>query len=213
VHAVPWDRHAVHRNRQLAALATARRVVGGVDYGIVAPAFPPAEADDDSPRIVENPWLTHAERFAWVPPTPWAVLLHATSADAKLWPVFQWKKLASALAATGLATVLPWGNAAEKARADTIADRVKGTIVPPALGLHTLAGLLGHADCAIGVDTGLTHLAAALGVPTVGVYVATDPRATGVLAARAVNVGGKGEVPSVNDVLGALARARAAVGT
>jgi heptosyltransferase-1 len=210
VHRVPWGHHAVHRNRQLAALATARRTpAGDIDYGIVAPEFPPDALLDDSPPVPDNPWLTHADRYTWVPARPWAVLLHATSADAKLWPVFQWKKLAAALAGHGLATVLPWGSAAEKQRADEIAAGVKHAIVPPALGIRTLAGLLGHAVCAVGVDTGLTHLAAALGVPTVGVFVATDPRATGVLAARAVNAGGKGEVPSVNDVLGAVTRVRA----
>lgn len=57
----------------------------------------------------------------------------------------------------------------------------------------------------VGVDTGLTHLAAALGVPVVGIYGATDPRATGVYAVGPViNVGERSRFPSVDEVMGAL---------
>ena len=74
---------------------------------------------------------------------------------------------------------------------------------------YTLAGLLGRAEFCVGVDTGLTHFAAALGRPTVGVYVATNPEATGVLApGNGVNVGGIGSPPSLVDVLNALKRVR-----
>jgi heptosyltransferase-1 len=58
-----------------------------------------------------------------------------------------------------------------------------------------------------GVDTGLTHLAAALGRPTVGIYVSTDPAATGVLAGvRACNVGDGRSAPSLAAVIAALQR-------
>ena len=78
-------------------------------------------------------------------------------------------------------------------------------IVPPRLGLHTLSGLLGKARCVIGVDTGLVHLAAALGRPTVGIFVATDPAATGVYGAEhAVNVGSGKEAPPLAAVLAAI---------
>ncbi len=67
--------------------------------------------------------------------------------------------------------------------------------------------MLGHARAAIGVDTGLSHLAAALGIATVGIYTATDPGLTGLYAgARAVNLGGKGAPPAVGDVASALQR-------
>jgi heptosyltransferase-1 len=57
----------------------------------------------------------------------------------------------------------------------------------------------------IGVDTGLAHLAVALGIPTVGIYCATDPAATGLYGgARAINLGGPGTPPQVVDVLAAL---------
>jgi heptosyltransferase-1 len=55
-----------------------------------------------------------------------------------------------------------------------------------------------------GVDTGLAHLAAALGTPTIGLYCATDPTATGLYGAlRARNLGGIGRPPSVGDAIAA----------
>jgi len=65
--------------------------------------------------------------------------------------------------------------------------------------------VLGGAAGVAGVDTGLTHLAGALGVATVGIYVATDPAATGLHGcARAANVGRTQAAPSVDEALDAL---------
>jgi len=209
VHTVPWGRHAVVRNRELAAKALGYVLPSSLDYGIRAPTFPPAPEDDDSPVDLERPWLGAGERHAWVPQGPFAVLLHATSADAKLWPEHQWKKLTVHLIGEGLGVVLPWGSPAEEARAKSIATGIRAAVVPPRLGLRTLAGLLGRAELCVGVDTGLTHFAAALGRPTVGIYVATNPEATGVLAPdNGVNVGGVSSSPSLVDVLNALKRVR-----
>ena len=44
------------------------------------------------------------------------------------------------------------------------------------LDLTELASVLCHAQCYVGNDSGVTHLAAALGVPTVAVFGPTDPR-------------------------------------
>jgi heptosyltransferase I len=82
---------------------------------------------------------------------------------------------------------------------------LRAGIVPPALSLEELAGLFAGARAVVGVDTGLTHLAAALGVPTVGIYCATDPAATGIYGcSRAVNLGGIGLVPEVAQVISAV---------
>jgi heptosyltransferase-1 len=59
----------------------------------------------------------------------------------------------------------------------------------------------------VGVDTGLTHLAVALGRPTIGLYRATDPAATGLYgSSRALNLGGIGIVPSSDEVASATQR-------
>lgn len=207
VHAVPWGRHAVTRNRELAGLALGYRPEGAPDYGIAAPPFPPSEGEDDSPADTDRPWLAPADRHAWLPPDPFAVLLHATSAESKAWPDYQWKKLIGYLAGRGITSVLPWGSEAERARSEALAEGMGQARVPPRMGLHAVAGLLGRATLVTGVDTGLTHLAAALGRPTVGIYVSTDPAATGVLAgANACNVGEGRGAPAMNAVIGAIQR-------
>ena len=77
--------------------------------------------------------------------------------------------------------------------------------IAPALDFGALAGLFAGAQAVIGVDTGLSHLAAALGVPTVGIYLGTDPAATGLYGSvRACNVGATGSVPPVAEVLVAV---------
>jgi heptosyltransferase-1 len=57
----------------------------------------------------------------------------------------------------------------------------------------------------VGLDTGLTHLAAALGATTVGIYCGSDPALTGLYGAeRATNVGAPGRAPEVAEVLKSL---------
>jgi hypothetical protein len=74
--------------------------------------------------------------------------------------------------------------------------------VAPPLSLPQVAALIARASLAIGVDTGLAHLAAALRVPVIALYIATDPALTGVYGSGFVrNLGGAGAPPSVSEVL------------
>ena len=181
---VPWTLHAVERNRALAGQALGYQLPS-LNYGIrAAPA-----------------------RFSWLPAARYAVLLHATSAERKLWPGARWIEVRKHFAQRGVCCVLPWGSAVERDRCERLAAQVPGAVVPPALRLDEAAGLLVGAQAVLGVDTGLTHLAAALGVPTVGIYCATDPAATGIYGcARALNLGGISGPPAVDEVVSALER-------
>jgi heptosyltransferase-1 len=121
-----------------------------------------------------------------------------TSREDKLWPEERWIELGRELRAP---TILPWGSEAERARAGRIARPIGGT-VPPRRGLEELARLFVSAQSVVGLDTGLTHLAAALGAPTVGIYCGSDPALTGLYGApRARNVGAPGRIPEVAEVL------------
>lgn len=192
VHDVPRDRHAVDRNRALAGLALGYRPEGPPRYAL--------NADPVDVPMAALP--TNAAGFV--------VLLHATSADRKLWPEDRWRTLIAQLRLRGCGCVLVWGNPAEHARAQRLAADNDNAIVLPQLPLATLAGVLARARSVAGVDTGLTHLAAALGRPTVGIYVDTDPLATGVMAPGcAENLGGIGRPPEVSEVLAALDRTAA----
>lgn len=184
--AVRKDLHAVERNRLLAGLALGYTPSGPADYGI----RPPAQ---------ELPWLDRS--------SPYAVLLHATSRDDKLWDEGNWITLGRQLAGDGLRLVLPWGSTKERARSERLAARIPNALCPPGLNLMQAAALLGQAHAVIGVDTGLSHLAAALDIPTIGLYTASEPGLTGLHAGtRAINLGGIQRPPSVDEVLATLNR-------
>jgi heptosyltransferase I len=103
-------------------------------------------------------------------------------------------------------TMLPWGTEPERARAQRIAEKAGGTAIPRRLSVDELANLFVGAAAVVGLDTGLTHFAAALGVQTVGIYCGSDPALTGIYGApRASNVGASGRAPDVAEVLKAIA--------
>jgi heptosyltransferase-1 len=177
---VPKSMHAVERNRRLASLAAAYPMPPALDYGITPPTAPGLE-------------------------TPCAVLLTATSRDDKLWPEERWIALGRALRDRGLNCLLPSGSPSERQRADRLAAAIPGAVALPPLGLTALAGQLASARVVVGVDTGLAHLAAALGRPTVALFCASDPALTGVLATTpAINLGARGQPPEVDAVFAAV---------
>jgi heptosyltransferase-1 len=161
-----------------------------------------------APRFELNPPLLTS-----APDAPYAVFLHATSREDKLWPESHWKALLEHVTGAGLQVVLPWGDAAETARSERLAAGMSAVTVPPRRTLPELASLLSRATLVVGVDTGLTHLAAALGTPTVALFTATDPRLAGVERAGplARDLGNAGAVPAPAQVIaaaGTLLRAR-----
>jgi heptosyltransferase I len=169
--------HAVERNRQLVALALGYEIDTPLNYGVTAANVRKA-----------------AEATA--------VLLTATSRDDKLWLEDRWIALGKALSASGMTCVLPGGSEVERERAARIAAEIPQAVVLPPLGLAALAGKLAGARVVVGVDTGLVHLAAALGRPTVALYCASDPQLTGVLADTPFqNLGSRGRPPALEAVL------------
>ena len=172
--------HAVERNRRLAAAAFGYTLPDALDYGIAAPPF----AGD------------------WIPEGDLALCLTATSRDDKRWPDERWIALGRELSKRGLTPIFPAGSAVERARAERIAAEVSGAVVAPALSIRELAGLIGRTRLVVGVDTGLVHLAAALRVPTIALYTATQPGLTGVVGTGFTrNLGGIGVTPTVDEVL------------
>ena len=156
-YAIAKQQHAIERVRQLFAAVLDYPVPQGrPDYGIARQQFAPDTA-------VENT----------------IVFLHGTTWPSKRWPQAYWIRLARLTNAAGFRVSLPWGNAAERADAQMIADACADAEVLPQLTLTGLAGVLASACAVVGVDTGLAHLAAALSVPTLTLYGATHPDLTG----------------------------------
>ena len=178
-HHVARNLHAVTRNRLLAASALGYRADAPAAYGI---------------RIADT---GSSSRYA--------VFLHATSRTDKLWPVERWIGLGRELEARGMQCVLPWGSNMERRRSEAIAKALGSARVPALAPIAEVAGLLAGAAAVVGVDTGLTHLAAALGVPVIALFCGTDPALTGVFGvARARNLGTAGELPALETVVKAL---------
>ncbi len=180
---IPKALHAVERNRRLAAQAAGYETTGAPDYGIAVPPAPALCVPGGTPG-------------------PTAVLLTATSRDDKLWPEENWVALGQELEARGLHCLLPAGNDAERERATRLVGRIPRARLLPPSGLAELASHLAAARIVVGVDTGLVHLAAALGRPTLALFSASDPALTGVLARTpAINLGSQGQPPSVAEVM------------
>jgi heptosyltransferase-1 len=180
-HHVPWTHHAVQRNRLLVGAALGFRTEAGADYGLEG-------------RLLAAPAAA-----------PYCVLLHGSARAEKLWAESSWIELGRRLSARGLRCVLPWGNEKERVRSVRIAQQIDGAMVPPLEPLDRLAASLAGAAAVIGVDTGLTHLAAALGRPVVAIYCGTETRFHGVYGApSARNLGGPGAAPSPEEVLHAF---------
>lgn len=175
-YAVPREQHAVERTRQLFAQALGYKVpVSTGRYGLAL-----AQASD-----VES--------------VPYVVFLHGTTWASKHWPEPQWRALAEQLSAAGWAVRLPWGNEAEKARAERIAYDLPNVQVLPRLNLAGVAQVLAGARVCVAVDTGLGHLAAALDVPCVSLYGPTLPGRVGAYGASQVHLCATGPLAGKGD--------------
>jgi heptosyltransferase-1 len=179
--------HAVQRYRDLAAWALGYRINTPPHYGL------------RRPELLATPgWRPSATRYA--------VLVHSTARASKLWSEQNWQALISALHDQGLSAVLAWGNEAERERAQRLAQySALAQVVPQKLDLLHWAQILSYAQVVIGLDTGLTYLAAATGVPVVALYCDTAPEQAGVeVDTPHYNLGDIGQPPSSASVLAAV---------
>jgi len=173
--------HAVERCRRLAA----------AHLGYDCPTTPP-----DFGLVPPRP--------GWPTPERYAVLIPNASRPEKLWPEARWVAVGKRLQGEGWTPVVLWGSQAEQTLAERIAAGCNGE-VPPFLKVGEMAGVLADARCIVGLDTGFTHLGAALGRPTIGIYCDHDPGLAGVTGPGPVaSLGGKGQVPRQAEVLALL---------
>ena len=173
-HQVKWNQHAVARNRALTGLALGYLPQGAPDYGLDRTLLVGDEAG-----------------------SRYGVFLHATAKPGKQWQRDHWRDLVAALEPE-FDIVLPWGNEPEHDHAMYIALGFRHTRVPEHRPLDDVARLIAGATFVVGVDTGLTHLAAALGVPLVAIFIDTEPALTSPVGSGITQVlGAKGAPPGV----------------
>ena len=138
---------------------------------------------------------------------------HATAGKSKRWNDDAWVAVGRSLVAQGMQVILPWGNDREKEMSTQLARKISGhaslegskAIVPNSFSIAEAFGLVAGAKMTIGVDTGLTHLSAILGLPTVELYC-DSPRwkTDGYWSKNIHNLGDKGQPPKVDEVLMAV---------
>jgi heptosyltransferase-1 len=162
----------------------------------------------------------------------YVVMIPGASRAQKLWPESHWIEIGQDLMTRGVGLVWLWGNPDELARVRRLAAACAPvhdagpaaglempvrhgnagpttgarSVVPPFLGVAEAAGLLAGASGVVGLDTGLTHLGAALGRPTIGIFCDFDAVQCAVTGdAFCASFGGVGVVPSVSDIRAAIA--------
>jgi heptosyltransferase III len=163
-----------------------------VDYHLTAvPGLDP-DPDERQPRVrtrdVSAPQVS--------PPT---AALHAGSGSrAKNWPVERFLRVAGALREAG------WRVAWIQGPAETGHPLPEGSTVWNGLSLTALAGALASCGLYVGNDSGVTHLAAAVGCPTIALFGPSDHRVwapRGRIVKIVVSADGRMEGIAERDVL------------
>jgi heptosyltransferase-1 len=153
--------HAVERSRVLCAAAFKYEADGvarfGLKPGALAVPLPPAVHHGHA----ANPFAARR---------PVVALVHGTSRADKQWSVASWVALGQRLNHSGFAVALAHGNATEKATSEAIASQLDDVWVWPTMGLDALTDTMAHCAGVVGVDSGLSHIAVALGLPHVQIY-------------------------------------------
>ena len=184
---IPLDprTHAVARGRLVAAAALGYQLDTAPDFGLPAP--------------------DQGNRPPWMPAAPYAVFFHGTARAAKKWPAANW--IATGQVLKPMPVLLAWGSEGEQREAELIAAGLPNAVVLPKLSMDEAVTLARNAALAIGVDTGLTHIAAAFVRPTIELYCDSPKWKTeGNWSPRIINLGELGAPPSVADVTAACAR-------
>jgi heptosyltransferase-1 len=180
--------HAVMRGRLVAAQALGYTIDTPAQFGMRAPDMPRTGAP------------------AWLPDRPYVVFFHATARQAKQWAPANWVRIEKDLAARGMPVLLAWGSDSERQAAERLASQMIDAQVLPKLSMMEAVTLAHRAALAIGVDTGLTHIAAAYNRPTIELYC-DSPRwkTEGNWSPNIVNLGDTGTPPSAEEVGAAIA--------
>lgn len=180
-YAVSKSLPAVERNRLLLAQALGYELKGKPDFG-----------------------LATLPRHELAPERAFVAFVHGTSAQAKEWPEAAWITLGERLNQQGLVCLLFWGNERERLRAERIASALADAVVMPKLTIAAAGQIIAAAVAVVAVDTGLAHLANTQNRPLITLYLNSEPHLTGAIATaytdKVHNLGGKGQMPSVDEV-------------
>ena len=156
---VSKERHAISRQRQLLALSLNYEFnAQDINYGIQNDKF-------------ERPNLKLPDKFIF--------LVHNASWPTKMWSISRWQELIKLINKEGYMAVIPSGSKEEYERAQEIASISTDALAIPAQSLNRTAYIIENAAGCICSDTGLAHLSALIGKPSVTLYSVTDEKLIG----------------------------------
>ena len=162
-----------------------------------------------TPRLAPQPaWLAAARKFLEGKGirAGFAAVHPGSGGRHKQWPADRFAEVASRLGRPVVWLVGPAEAGDETLRSPGERAGVVGECLP----LPVLAGVLASCDVYVGNDSGVSHLAAAVGAPTVAVFGPTDPGGWAPRGERVVVVGGpeRGglEAVGVDEVVDAVRR-------
>lgn len=154
---IPYQQHAVERIRKLCAKSLGYTLPSTQGEYMIAHHF--AKKQQKS--------------------TAYIMLIHSTTRTDKHWKERYWEDVIQSLAKQQIEVRLPWGSQREKERAERLANIASNVVILPSMNLTQLAEQIQGAKAVVSVDTGLSHLTAALDKPNLILYGATDPRLIG----------------------------------
>jgi heptosyltransferase I len=193
---VPLKCHAIDRSRWVMCSA--------LDWPLFDRRGEPPQFYPDEKTAGLSPLILEGMRLQPTGlPAPYILCFHATARAAKCWPNANWIATGQALSKLGYQLIFPWGSPAEMKTSAYLASQVPGALVPRAFSIEEAYRLIAHAALTIGVDTGLTHLSAVLGKPTIEIYC-DSPRwkTEGYWSSAIANLGNFKSIPQANAVLG-----------
>jgi heptosyltransferase-1 len=158
--------HAVQRSRLLCAQALGYTPDASLKFGLAGSlAVEPLSAAAPAP--------SHLQGFTgnpFAPRKPVVALVHGSSRADKQWPTAYWISLGQRLNHSGFSVALAHGNATEKTTSEAIAKELADAWVWPTMALDALTDTMARCAGVVGVDSGLSHIAVALGLPHVQIY-------------------------------------------
>ncbi|MCW5589217.1 MAG: lipopolysaccharide heptosyltransferase I [Legionellales bacterium] len=117
---------------------------------------------------------TRLPQITFTLPDHYLLFIHNASWETKWWPESYWQELLNFAGIQQQTVLLTWGNRLEQERAQRLANLFPHAHVLPFLGVAEMASVIAKATAAVCVDTGLSHLTAALNIPAVVIYGSTD---------------------------------------
>lgn len=186
---------------------TRQRLLAGLTFGYVPSGKPNFGLQRFTSRSAA---ATEENGFFSGSSSDYAIIMPNASREDKLWPEEDWHAVFTCLRQAGCKLRLLAGNDEEARRAAKLASGIDGAEVVPRMNLTSTAQLLAGSRLMVGLDSGLTHLSAALGRPTIGIYGASTPIRTPLVGdSYTASLGDRGSPPSREAVLAAVDQALA----